>query len=131
MKKSVSLFLALLLCLTLGACGAAAPTAAATPAPTAAATVAPTATAAPTAAAATAAPESSAQSGAEARKELAKSLIGRPVQELYDAIGQPGSCDYGSSCLVKDAQDGELVYDGFTVYTTLLADGTETVYDVE
>lgn len=33
--------------------------------------------------------------------ELVRSLIGQPVQELYDAVGQPLSSDYASSCLVS------------------------------
>ena len=63
---------------------------------------------------------------------LVTSLKGRPVEELYDAIGEPaGGSDYGPSCLVTGGQDGMLFYDGFTVYTLVQPDGTETVYDVE
>ena len=51
---------------------------------------------------------------------------------LYDAIGMPtGEAEYASSCLVTGGKDGVLPYDGFTVYTLVQPDGTETVYDVE
>ena len=64
--------------------------------------------------------------------ELVLSLKGKPVQELYDAIGMPtGEAEYASSCLVTGGKDGVLPYDGFTVYTLVQPDGTETVYDVE
>lgn len=49
-------------------------------------------------------------------KEIAESLIGREVSELYDAIGEPAESSYASSCL-GSGEDGELHYDGFTVYT--------------
>ena len=68
--------------------------------------------------------------------ELAKTvktirdLIGRPVADLYAAIGQPNDSDYESSCLVTGGKDGMLYYDEFTVYTTVYPDGTEKVYDV-
>ena len=47
----------------------------------------------------------------------AESLIGHPVSDLYAAIGRPtkGSL-YASSCN-GPGEDGELYYDGFTVYT--------------
>ncbi len=54
--------------------------------------------------------------------------MGRPVSELYAAIGRPISSDYAPSCLI-DGEDGELVYDGFIVYTEKGAD-YETVYAV-
>ena len=64
--------------------------------------------------------------------EQVLALKGRPVQELYDAIGMPtGEAEYASSCLVTGGKDGVLPYDGFTVYTLVQPDGTETVYDVE
>ena len=49
-------------------------------------------------------------------KEIAKSLEGHPVSELYAAIGYPSGSDYSPSCL-GDGDDGELYYEGFTVYT--------------
>lgn len=52
----------------------------------------------------------------DARLETALKLVGHPVQELYDAIGQPESVDYAPSCL-GSGEDGELQYGAFTVYT--------------
>lgn len=63
------------------------------------------------------------------RKAVAQGLVGHPVSELYAAIGRPLSADYAPSCLVLDGEDGELVYDGFTVYTEKGPD-YETVYAV-
>ena len=63
------------------------------------------------------------------RKAVAEGLVGRPVSELYAAIGRPISSDYAPSCLVVDGEDGELVYAGFTVYTEKGPD-YETVYAV-
>jgi len=84
----------------------------------------------PSSAEPSAAPETSPEPAAPAAdpKAAAQGLIGRPVSELYAAIGQPISSDYAPSCLVE-GEDGELLYDGFTVYTTRTAD-SETVYDV-
>ena len=68
-------------------------------------------------------PEPAAESS-EAEKQIAlvKELIGRPVAELYAAIGEPsGGSDYGPSCLVT----------GGTVYTLVQPDGSESMYDVE
>ena len=62
-------------------------------------------------------------------KATAQSLIGRPVSELYAAIGKPISSDYAPGCLEPDSEDGELVYSGFTVYTVRTA-AREYVYDV-
>ena len=61
-------------------------------------------------------------------KAIAQGLVGRPVSELYAAIGKPLSADYAPSCLI-DGDDGELAYDGFVVYTERGAD-YETVYAV-
>ncbi|MCI7136714.1 MAG: hypothetical protein SPI09_11735 [Candidatus Limivicinus sp.] len=49
-------------------------------------------------------------------KALAESMIGDEVSKLIEAIGEPDSADYASSCL-GPGEDGELQYDGFTVYT--------------
>lgn len=65
----------------------------------------------------------------EEKIAIANSLIGSPVSKLYKAIGKPESSSYSPSCLV-DGEDGELYYDGFTVYTEKTAEG-ETVYAVE
>ena len=61
--------------------------------------------------------------------ETAQGLIGSSLSSLTDAIGEPKNESYASSCL-GDGEDGELSYDGFTVYTYRAPDGTETVYDV-
>lgn len=74
-------------------------------------------------------PEPEQQEAPVDKKTVAQSLIGRPVSELYAAIGKPNSSDYAPSCLVEGAEDGELFYDGFTVYTEKGAD-YENVYDV-
>lgn len=55
--------------------------------------------------------------------------MGRPVSELYAAIGKPLSSDYAPSCLDLEGEDGELVYDGFVVYTLKNASG-ETIDSV-
>lgn len=62
-------------------------------------------------------------------KTTAQGLIGRPVSELYAAIGQPISSDYAPGCLEPDSEDGELIYSGFTVYTVRTAT-REYIYDV-
>lgn len=61
--------------------------------------------------------------------EQAQSLIDSNVETLYEAIGAPEDSMYASSCL-GEGEDGELYYDGFTVYTYRDTDGSETVYDV-
>ena len=59
----------------------------------------------------------------------ASAYIGQSASSLISALGQPGSTDYASSCL-GEGEDGELRYDGFTVYT-YRENGTETVQAVE
>ena len=49
-------------------------------------------------------------------KKLAEDLIGEDVSKLYEAIGEPNDSSYAGSCL-GPGEDGELHYDGFTVYT--------------
>ena len=51
------------------------------------------------------------------------------IGDLHLAIGEPDNSSYASSCL-GPGEDGELYYDGFTVYTYRDPDGTENVYDV-
>lgn len=60
--------------------------------------------------------------------ETARSFIDKSVEELIAAIGEPVSTDYAPSCL-GSGEDGELIYDGFTVYT-YREGNTETVQDV-
>ena len=102
-------FWLMLLCLMLllSACGGSAEPTTPTAAPTEA-TQAPEVTEAPT----------QEPTGTEAPdlKELAKSCIGKSVEELYELIGEPESSDYATSCL-GEGEDGNLYYDGFTVYT--------------
>lgn len=54
-------------------------------------------------------------------------LRGAPVEELYEAIGEPISVYYVTSCMVSDGQDGILTYDGFFVSTTRLSNGMEYI----
>lgn len=61
--------------------------------------------------------------------EQAKALIDSNVEDLYDAIGLPVDVMYAASCL-GEGEDGELYYDGFTVYTYRDTDDVETIYDV-
>ncbi len=51
------------------------------------------------------------------------------VEALYEAIGEPIESSYASSCL-GDGEDGQLEYEGFTVYTYRDPDGGEAVQDV-
>lgn len=135
MKKIIALLLAALLALALIGCGGNAETPAPTETP---ATEAPAATEAPVSEEPAAAETPAEPEGDGAEDEVAGlieqvlALKGQPVQELYDAIGMPtGEAEYASSCLVTGGKDGVLPYDGFTVYTLVQPDGTETVYDVE
>ena len=70
-----------------------------------------------------------APSPSEALFELAKSYVDKPLSELQAEIGEPVSSSYVSSCLIPGGEDGELRYDGFTVYTVKSSD-SETVQDV-
>ena len=62
-------------------------------------------------------------------KEEAAAFIGRSVSELTAALGEPADSSYAASCMGEGGEDGELFYDGFTVYT-YRKDGQETVQDV-
>ncbi len=137
-KNHLLLILVLVIALTLCACGSSSSAAstAAAPAATAVPTAEPAPTAAPTEAPAQEAPaeEPSAEPEAdpvEEIKALVLSMKGEPIEDLIAIIGEPNSSDYGSSCLIQGGKDGMLFYDGFTVYTLVQPDGTETVYDVE
>ena len=59
----------------------------------------------------------------------AQECIGRSVDELIAAIGEPESSEYAASCEAEDAEDGMLQYDGFYVWTLKTAD-EELVRDV-
>ena len=68
---------------------------------------------------------------ANSLKAQAESCIGKTVEELIALIGEPESSDYAPSCLNPGVgEDGNLYYEGFTVYT-YKADGVEEVVDVE
>ena len=129
MKKLIVMLLAVVLLLSLCACGKEEP-AVQEPElkvePKVEATVAveepAAATEAPTEAPTEAAP-------AADKKALAESCIDKDISELYALIGEPASSEYAPSCLVE-GEDGALYYDGFVVYTTREGD-VETVYYVE
>ena len=61
-------------------------------------------------------------------REDAEAFIGDSLDSLIAAIGEPSGTDYAPSCL-GSGEDGELFYDGFTVYT-YREGNTETVQDV-
>lgn len=63
----------------------------------------------------------------EEQRMVEEELIGVTVDELYEVLGEPRTAVYSTSCLVADAQDGLLYYDGFYVSTTLFPNGTEYV----
>ncbi len=66
----------------------------------------------------------------EEKYQIALGLVGETVEELYDAIGWPEYSDYGPSCLGEPgSEDGQLDYDGFSVFT-LVENGVETIVDV-
>lgn len=67
----------------------------------------------------------------DAAYEAAMAFVGRPVEELYEAIGEPtGGSLYAASCLEDGAEDGMLYYDGFYVWTVKNGSG-ETVHNVD
>ena len=78
-------------------------------------------------------PEESAQpedTGLDDEKyQAALGLIGEKVEELYKEIGYPKYQDYGPSCLGDYDSDGQLDYEGFSVFTVVKGE-IETVYDV-
>ncbi len=63
--------------------------------------------------------------------EKAEACVDRSIEELFAAVGEPVSSDYIPSCLHPNSggEDGELIYDGFTVYTYRDSSG-EVVYAV-
>lgn len=58
----------------------------------------------------------------------ASAFIGKSASSMIAAIGAPVSKSYASSCM-GDGEDGELKYNGFTVYTYKEGD-SEKVIDV-
>ncbi len=132
MKKTITILLCALLVLSLAGCGgtkaeSAEPTAAPAAAETPAVTEAPAVTAAPDA---SVTPAESDTGDVAALGEQSRAMGGQPGEDLYDLVGRPtGNVDYTSSCLVTGGKDGQLEYDGFTVYTIVQPDGTETIYD--
>ena len=60
--------------------------------------------------------------------EIAESMVGEPASALIDLIGEPVYTDYAPSCL-GPGEDGELGYDGFTVYTYREGD-TESIEEI-
>lgn len=138
MKKLTRILALCLLLVLLAACGAqqtAAPAPTQTPAPAPAA--APASTPAPTEAPAPTAeptPEPTAEPTPEPEPvneafETAKSLVGKTTAELFAAIGAPPESDYAPSCL-GPGEDGNLYYEGFTVYT-YRENGVEQIRIVE
>ena len=119
MKKIISLMLVAVLALGLAACG----DAGTDPTPAATEPAAPVAEP-------SAAPSAEPVEGGESLLETAKTFEGAAVEDLIAAIGEPDSSDYAPSCL-GEGEDGNLYYDGFTVYTYRDVDGSETVNYVE
>ena len=64
---------------------------------------------------------------AETPLDRAKAYVDRPLAELKEEFGEPNSASYVSSCL-GPGQDGELVYDDFTVITYQEGDSETVTY---
>ena len=129
MKKLTCLLLALTLLLGLAACGEEPAEVTEEPA---AGSVEPVEESAPPAEESVAPAEESEAPAEEEPSplEAAKAFEGAPLEDLIAAIGEPLSSDYAPSCL-GEGEDGNLYYDGFTVYTYRDTDGSETVSYVE
>ena len=129
MKKLTCLLLALTLLLGLAACGEEPAEVTEEPA---AGSVEPVEESAPPAEESVAPAEESVAPAEEEPSplEAAKEFEGAPLEDLIAAIGEPESSDYAPSCL-GEGEDGNLYYDGFTVYTYRDVDGSETVNYVE
>ena len=125
-KRKLTISLICLLCaLLLIGCGNAAPAESGAPSPAA---EAPEESAVP---AATLPDENLEPAGEPTPYEIALDYIDRPLEDLIAVIGEPLFSDYGPSCFSEssDAQDGNLQFDGFWVWT--LKDGDlETVKGV-
>ena len=111
MKKAIILLLCAALTLGLAACGEAAVEDSAAPSADVSAEPAPVESVAP----GESAPEET-PDGEAGLLDTAKEYEGKPVEDLIAAIGEPVSSDYAPSCL-GEGEDGNLYYDGFTVYT--------------
>ena len=129
MKKLTCLLLALTLLLGLAACGEEPAEVTEEPA---AGSVEPVEESAPPAEESVAPAEESEAPAEEEPSplEAAKEFEGAPLEDLIAAIGEPLSSDYAPSCL-GEGEDGNLYYDGFTVYTYRDTSGAETVNYVE
>ena len=143
MKKTL-MILTLCLLILLSACGAAGEAQSAKPTETPAASQTqtpeterpqPTAAAAPEPPAQTEAPPVETPAATEEpapvneQLEIALTYVGKTTPELFAAIGEPESSDYATSCL-GPGEDGNLYYDGFTVYT-YRENGVEKIRIVE
>lgn len=135
MKNILSLALAMILALGLAACGESGTEPSAAPSdPAAVDTTTPDPVAESTeaqdpAAGSTETAEPAEETGGSLL-EIAKGYEGANVDVLIAAIGDPNSSDYAPSCL-GEGEDGNLYYDGFTVYTYRDTSGAETVNYVE
>lgn len=123
MKKLTCLMIAALLLASLAACGEAAPEETTSPA-------AVEESAAPAESEAPAESDAPAEGEEGSLLETARGYEGAALEDLIAAIGEPESSDYAPSCL-GEGEDGNLYYDGFTVYTYRDTDGQETVNYVE
>lgn len=125
MKNILSLALAMILVLGLAACGESGTEPSAAPSEPAAVD-----TTTPDPAAESTETAEPAEETGGSLLEIAKGYEGANVDELIAAIGDPNSSDYAPSCL-GEGEDGNLYYDGFTVYTYRDTSGAETVNYVE
>ena len=125
MKKILSLALVMILALGLAACGESGTEPSAAPSEPAAVD-----TTTPDPAAESTETAEPAEETGGSLLEIAKGYEGANVDELIAAIGDPNSSDYAPSCL-GEGEDGNLYYDGFTVYTYRDTSGAETVNYVE
>ncbi len=113
MKKIAVMLLCALLALSTAACGQAGTEA---PAESSAAQTAADETPAAAEPAVTETPAADEAAGDASLLDTAKQFEGEPLEDLIAAVGEPESSDYAPSCL-GDGEDGNLYYDGFTVYT--------------